>query len=128
MKLSVRVRRAFRFSLRTFLLLVALLGVWLALKVKRAQDQAAVVKMIFDRGGSVRYDFEPTPSEQLRRSDEQRAAIQSGRTPPQYVDEPWAPKWLRDLFGEDYFIPRELTNVNGTLVFAANSSRGMELW
>ena len=47
-------RFAFRFSLRTMLLLTAVAGAWLAYTVYRAKQQEHVVESVIRLGGSVR--------------------------------------------------------------------------
>ena len=52
-----RKRRWLQYSLRTFLLLVAVLSVWLANEVNNAQKQRAAVAAIQENGGTVVFDW-----------------------------------------------------------------------
>ena len=53
--------RWFRFSLRTLLLLIAVLCVWLGIQVNAARRQREAVAAIQSAGGSVVYDYEIVP-------------------------------------------------------------------
>ena len=72
--------RRFQFSLRTLLVAMLLLAVWLAVTTNRVRDQRRAVAALMDLGWSVQYDWE-------RRS----------------TSEPHGPKWLRRIIGDDYF-------------------------
>jgi len=48
--------RWFRFSLRTLLLLIAALCVWLGIQVNAARRQKDAVAAILNTGGAVHYD------------------------------------------------------------------------
>lgn len=51
-------RRWFTFSLRTFFVIVTLIGVWLGWKINEARKQKQAVEAIQASGGTVLYDFE----------------------------------------------------------------------
>ena len=51
-------RRWLRFSLRTLLLLTAVIAAWLGVQVNKAQKQRAAVAAIQEAGGKVHYDWE----------------------------------------------------------------------
>ena len=51
-------RRWCRFSLRTFLAIVLVLGVWLGSLVHRVNKQRKAVLRVTDMGGTVNYDYE----------------------------------------------------------------------
>ena len=70
-------RRWFQFSLRTLLVLVAVVAVWLALLVNAARKQREAVAAIEALGGRIVYEH-------------------GSNLPP-------GPKWLRELIGEEYF-------------------------
>jgi len=74
-------RRWFQFSLRTLLVLLTVLCVWLGVTVNRARKQREAVAAIEALGGYVRYEYQ----------------YGSGQEPP-------GPKWLRELIGEEYFV------------------------
>jgi hypothetical protein len=81
------IRRYLRFSMRTLLVLMTLLSLWLGYHAKRATDQRAAVRMIRKLGGSVMYDY-------------QFAARQAGF---QGTAQPGGWLWLRRLIGDEYF-------------------------
>lgn len=71
-------RRFLRFSLRTFLVVLTLTGVWLGWQVNRADRQRKAVTWVEQMGGVVRYNYEVN---------------EEGH----YVDpKPTGPEWLRD--------------------------------
>ena len=79
-------RRWLSYSLRTMLLLVTLLCVWLGVQVNRANKQRRAVEAIEKLGGAVMYDCE----------ERRYRPGGSGSKPP-------GPAWLRTLIGRDYF-------------------------
>ena len=85
-----------RFSLRTLLLLVTVLAIWLGLQVQRAQNQRSAVRMIQQLGGSVEYDYQ------------YRGNL--------FVDDaqPSAPKWLRKWIGDDFFVNVVVVHLSNT--------------
>lgn len=74
-------RRWFQYSLRTFLVLMTALAVWLGVVVNRAREQREAVEAIEALGGAVTYDWELEPNRK----------------------EPPGPGWLRTLIGDDFF-------------------------
>ncbi len=87
-----RKRRWFQFSLRTLLVLVAVVAVWLALTVHSARKQREAVAAIEALGGHVVYEHE-----RIRRFP---GLVQGS---PQEPPGP-GPEWLRELVGEEYFV------------------------
>lgn len=81
-------RRWFRFSLRTLFVVVALLCAWLAIETNRAQTQRRAVEMIVRHQGRVVYHHQRP---------------QGTRGAAKLDLEVRAPRWLRDLVGDDYF-------------------------
>ena len=81
-------RRWLRFSLRTMLLLVTVLSIWLGVKVNQARRQKEAVAALRESGATVRY-----------------AHQQSDANPRIYLVEQDldVPRWLRDLTGDDFF-------------------------
>ena len=78
-------RRWLRFSLRSLMLLVAIVSIplgWMAWQVNRVRNQRLIVAELSSVGGQVIYSYR---SQQMR---------------PQ---EPPGPKWLRSLLGDDIF-------------------------
>ena len=96
-----RLRRFFRFSLRTFLILVALIGVGLGVHLHRAKTQQAAVEAIRDYGGWVRYDYQ-FPTAEFDHTDFDPEA-----TSP-------VPRWLLDAVGIDFFHSVVQVNLNYT--------------
>jgi internalin A len=78
-------RSYLRFSVRGLILLVLAIGVGLGWMVQSARNQHDAVAAIEKAGGSVSYDWEWRNG----------TAIPAGK--------PWAPRWLVDLMGVDYF-------------------------
>jgi hypothetical protein len=80
-----RPRRYLRFSLRGTIALILLLGALLGWLVRRAHIQRDAVAAIERAGGTVYYDWQWKNGTYLG----------SGQ--------PWAPRWLVDFLGDDYF-------------------------
>jgi len=81
-------RRWLRFSLRTFLLVLTALCIWLGVKVNQARRQKEAVEALRSVGAYVHY------------------AHQRSATHPEGFDsriELDVPRWLRDLAGDDFF-------------------------
>ncbi len=80
-EMSVKRRRWWRYSLRTMLVVVTLLCVWLGIVSKWAIDQRRIVAVIKETGGIVEYDYDE--------------------------DDPFGeaatPNWLEEPIGVDYF-------------------------
>ncbi len=84
-----RKLRWFQFRLRTLLIVVTLAGcgfAWLGVKVRAARQQAADIAAIEKLGGEVHYTYEFDP-----------------KGDPTVFKEPFAPKWLRSILGDDFF-------------------------
>jgi hypothetical protein len=81
-------RRWLRFSLRTFLLSVTVLCVWLGMRVNQARRQKDAVAVLRDRGATIYY-----------------AHQRSDTNPRQFLasKELAVPHWLRELAGDDFF-------------------------
>ena len=79
-------RRWGQFSLRSMLLLVALVAVWLTVETSRSRRQAKAVMTIQKLGGIVKFDYEYD---------------KNGRDIPNAISS--VPHWLRSSIGEDYF-------------------------
>jgi hypothetical protein len=82
-----RRRRWLRFRLRTLMVLLTIASVFLGWQSKRARDQKAAVAAILRIGGTVRYTFQFADD----------GAFQEDFQPA-------APRWLRRLAGEDFFV------------------------
>src|SRR6476659_4651164 len=89
--------RWFRFSLRTLLLLITALCVWLGIQVNAARRQREAVAAILKAGGRVHYDYEIVPQPWPPKT------LQTGI----YGIDPQAklpgPAWLRQGIGDDSF-------------------------
>jgi hypothetical protein len=86
-------RRWLRFSLRGMLLIVAIFGIWLGVKVNAARRQAAAVAAILKAGGKVTFDYQMVPAKSGKPGQFDFDADAKPPTPP----------LLRTLFGEDFF-------------------------
>ena len=86
--------RWLRFSLRTLLLLIMALCVWLGIQVNAARRQKEAVAVIEKVGATVIYDYQvllpPAGATWLRR------VVDHQQLPP-------GPTWLRQQIGDDYF-------------------------
>ena len=83
-------RRWFQYSLRSFLILLTALAVWLGVVVNRAREQREAVKAIEAMGGVAIYDWQlegPPLGDFIRNSKKQ----------------PDGPAWLRGLIGDEFF-------------------------
>ena len=78
-------QRFLRFSVRGLIVMVLVIGVWLGWLAHSARIRREAVAAILKAGGSVAYDWEYVDGNVTR-----------GR-------KPWAPEWLVDLIGVDYF-------------------------
>ena len=92
-------RRLLQVSVRSLLLLTAILAIGLAIVCKRARDQATAVHRILELGGSVTYDFQFDP---------QGRPVRDARPPG------WP--WLRRLLGDEYFQTVVRVNLGGSKV------------
>jgi hypothetical protein len=81
-------RRWLRFSLRTFLLVLTALCVWLGVKVNQARRQKEAVEALLELGATVRYAHQ--------RDDTNPTEFESGK-------DLGVPGWLRRLAGDDFF-------------------------
>lgn len=88
-------RRWFRFSLRTLLLLVTVLGVWLGLHMQAVRRQKESIAAIKNIGGWCYYDFQDRSAQQLE---------------PDLAATSPLPGWLCNLFGNDFF--HNITDIN----------------
>lgn len=83
---KTKLRYWLRFKLRTLLLLVTALAVWLGMETNRAHKQAAAVRRIYELHGEIWFAHE---------RDENGREIDGAKL--------WAPHWLRSITGDDYF-------------------------
>jgi hypothetical protein len=91
-------RRYLRFSVRGLIVLVLLIGGWLGWAVRSAQIQRDSVDAITKAGGEVLYDWQWRDGTRI-----------PGGTP-------WAPRWLVDRIGVDFF--RDVTSVEFKLSYS----------
>jgi hypothetical protein len=78
-------RKYLRFSVRGLIVLVLVIGVGLAWLVRSAHIQRDAVASIENTRGQVAYHWDSTNGQQILRG------------------KPWAPRWLVDLIGVDFF-------------------------
>lgn len=81
-----------RFSLRTLLITLTILGVWLGVTVERARKQERAASRVRELGGWVLYEFQIDSS-----------TGRYFRGPKRYQVSPFGPSWLRKLLGPDLF-------------------------
>jgi hypothetical protein len=79
-------RRWLRYSLRTLLVLITALGIWLGIAFQRAREQAHAVARIRDFGGYVFYDFHGVESPSYNQWQTSKV-----------------PHWLLENLGVDFF-------------------------
>ena len=84
-----RLKRLFRVSLRSLLVVTTAFCVWLGMKVTNAERQKEAVAWVKKLGGTVIYEHEYRSISDML----------SGKTPRLR-----GPKWLRDTVGEDLFV------------------------
>lgn len=98
------MRRRFQFSLRTLLVLLTALAIWLGFTVNRAQVQKKAVRAIEAAGGVVQYDWQPKlkPQSGGTVSVAYQASHWTNVLTPE-SGQPGGPAWLRRLIGDDYF-------------------------
>jgi hypothetical protein len=89
-------RRWLQFSLRTFLVLLTVFGVWLGLHVRSARKQKESVAAIKRLGGWYYYDFQ--------KFDPDTHKVDLKATS-------WVPAWLLSHLGEDFFHNVEMVNM-----------------
>jgi len=87
-------RRWFQYSLRSFLVVLTALAVWLGVIVNRARDQREAAEAIGALGGSVSYDYQLSPNLQLQFNPDGTFTLNESKA---------GPAWLQRLIGDDYF-------------------------
>jgi hypothetical protein len=92
-------RRWFQYSLRSFLVLLTLVAVWLGIIAHRAHEQREAVKAIEAVGVVVIYDWQ--------------IELLSSTKPSAPQPAPHGPAWLRRLIGDDYFQHAQLASFSG---------------
>ena len=89
------MRGMYRISLRTFLVVLTLALIWCGYQVNKAREQKVLVSIIELQGGDVHYDFQ-----------------RRGPTEFEVGPEPKAPRWLRNLIGDEHFQAVVLVHLN----------------
>jgi hypothetical protein len=96
--------RWFRFSLRTLLLLIAVLCIWLGIQVNAARRQREAVAVLLNAGAEIYYDYQMVPL--VTATPPGSFAPPGIRLPDTWADVsqlPPGPAWLRERIGDDYF-------------------------
>ena len=88
-------KRWLSFSLRTMLVLLTIVCVWLGFKVHRVERQKAAITWVESVGGTVSYDYELDEAGVLFGHYDQSGDWICDATLPR-------PRWLRELIGVDY--------------------------
>jgi hypothetical protein len=78
-----------RYRLRTLLIVITMLGIWMGVEVRGARRQASAVSEIQKLGGWVLYDFEYDP--------------QVSGTSRKLNGRSWVPRWVSARIGVDWF-------------------------
>ncbi len=81
------LRKWFRVNVRGLMVLVLIAGGGVGWTMYQARVQREIVMMVLRAGGTVRYDW----------------GLEEGDLLAQHVPVPWAPRWLVDRLGVDYF-------------------------
>ena len=121
-----------RFSLRTLLILTAIIAVWLGFFVRRVTHMRSVVSLVADYGGDVFYDYQPAAAERARIEKENRRRAFQGQPALAMVSAPAVPAWARKFFGDDYFrriseIQLSETRIRDTDLLRLKSSRKLKV-
>lgn len=95
-------RRWFQYSLRSFLVLLTAMAVWLGVIVNRAREQRETVKAIEALMGRVQYDWQPKMVEVTVTLNGVQN-VKGWRRENASNTAPDAPDWLRRLVGDEYF-------------------------
>ena len=90
----IKRRRWLRFSLRTLLVVMTVLCVWLGFKVNAARRQKEAVEAILKAGGEIFFDYQLEPP--TGQPDKFNFDFDQNVSPP-------GPAWLREQLGEEYF-------------------------
>ncbi len=100
-------RRWLRFSLRTMLLVITLLCVWLGPKIIVARRQHEAVEAILKTGGEVEFDYQMVPSG----IEPDEFGYKSGADvlPP-------GPAWLRKIIGDEFFCDVVRVTLKGRII------------
>jgi hypothetical protein len=83
-------RRWLQVSLRTLLVLLTAICIWLGWQVERARKQREAINAIAERGGGTSYVWEIEPKDGMGRSTKPACPL---------------PDWIRQLFGDDLLFP-----------------------
>ena len=94
----IRRRRWLRFSLRTFLLVLTALCVWLGVKVNQARRQKEAVEALLELGATVRYAHQRDSANPTEFDSDKDLGV---------------PDWLRRLAGDDFFQSVALIEFSG---------------
>ena len=100
----------FRFGLRTLLLAMTVLCVWLGFKVNAARRQKEAVDAILKAGGTVTFSYQCVPV----RGNPDALSLDPNALPT-------TPAWLRACLGEDFFRNTVEVNLSGRAIFERRS-------
>src|SRR5262245_13991502 len=88
------MKKWLRFSLRTMLLLITALCIWLGFQVNAARRQREAVTAILRNGGTVKYDFQLVIDPKIPWNSSYKSLKDAS---------PSGPAWIRRLIGDEYF-------------------------
>jgi Leucine Rich repeat len=109
-------RRWLRFSLRTLLVVMTVLCVWLGFKVNAARRQKEAVEAIIKAGGTVTFGYQCVPV----RGNPDALALDPNALPN-------APAWLRTCLGDDFFRTADEVILNGRAISDEDLAQTMNL-
>lgn len=100
-----RRRNVFRFGLRTALILISLVAIWLSVIANAAKQQKSAVAKLRKANIAVHYDYqvEVLTASELTYPDEHPARRFYPQSFTNQILVPPGPQWLRQLIGGDYF-------------------------
>jgi hypothetical protein len=116
-------RRWFRYSLRTFLILVTAVAIGLGLYVKRQRDRHVAIENIKAWGGTVEFvarQLSTNPGDRFARTGARAHAYRNGLPRPEFEEElPQGSAWLRGMLGKygKYHGSRVVKITFGTTIF-----------
>lgn len=95
---KIKVRHWFQFSVRTLVVAMIVVGIWLGIVTNRARRQREAVSAISQVGGTVCYDYQ--------KAGKRPNAFDPRKLPP-------GPEWLRRLIGPEIFQDVVMVDLKG---------------
>lgn len=108
-------RRVLRFSLRTMLVLLTIVSIWLGTSVNNVVNTRRALAFVAELNGKVYFRHQPNAQERIRINRENRSRRFTG-LPLLPMDREPGPKWLRNVLGDDYFRLVSEVQLSGTTI------------